>query len=340
MATMQQVRIHDVNDVRLDQVQAPVAGDRDVLVRVAACGICGSDLGYIEQGGMLTPPGVPMPLGHEFSGVVEATGSEVTHLAVGQRVVVNPMEAESPIGNGGLEGAFAPLVLVRDAVANGAAVVPIPDCISDEQGALVEPLAVAMHGVNQSGIGPGQSALVMGAGPIGLCAVVVLKYFGIDDIAVVDMSDHRLQLAQQLGAAVTCHAARDDLAEVLKDAHGAVALMGMQLPATDVFIEATGVGAVLAQAIDVAGPGASIAVVGVHKAAVELDPLLLLMKELHLTGSMAYPTEFPLVIEMLKSGAVDVSALVSHRFSLEQFQQALRVARDPRRAAKVLITMN
>jgi threonine dehydrogenase-like Zn-dependent dehydrogenase len=156
---------------------------------------------------------------------------------------------------------------------------------------------------------------------------------------VADQSVHRLQIAQQLGASAVCNVLEQDLAELLRSVHGEAKLMGLPLPATDVYIEATGVGAVLEQAIDLSRPGASVVVVGVHKAPIQLDPLTLLMKELHLIGSMAYPTEFPLVIEMLMSGKVDVAPLVSHRFALEDFLQALEVARDPQQAAKVLVTM-
>ena len=139
-------------------------------------------------------------------------------------------------------------------------------------------------------------------------------------------------------AATLCNVQEQDLGELLISVHGEAELMGMPLPATDVYIEATGVGAVLEQAINLSRPGASVVVVGVHKAPIQLDPLTLLMKELRLTGSMAYPTEFPVVIEMLMSATVDVAALISHRFELADFMQALEIAKDPQRAAKVLIT--
>jgi 2-desacetyl-2-hydroxyethyl bacteriochlorophyllide A dehydrogenase len=336
--TMPLVQVHGIDDVRIDTVECPVVGPNDALVRVSACGICGSDLGYIAMGG-LTAPGTPMPLGHEFSGTIESLGGNVSHLQTGQRVTVNPMANNHSIGNGGSEGAFAPLLLVKDAATTAEAVLPIPDEISFEQGALIEPLAVAMHGVNQSGARAGQSALVLGAGPIGLCSVVVLKYFGVENVVVADQSPHRLDIARQLGASAVCNVAEQELNEVLVGAHGQAELMGMPLPATDVYIEATGVGAVLEQAIALARPGASVVVVGVHKAPIQLDPLTLLMKELHLTGSMAYPTEFPVVIEMLMSGEVDLDPLVSHRFELADFMQALAIAKDPQQATKVMITL-
>jgi 2-desacetyl-2-hydroxyethyl bacteriochlorophyllide A dehydrogenase len=338
MASMSLVQIHGVDDVRLDTVESPVAGPDDVLVRVAACGICGSDLGYIAQGG-LTPPGVPMPLGHELAGTVESVGSQVDHLQVGQRVAVNPMANGHSIGNGGGEGGFAPRLLVRDVNSSPDAVLPLPDSMSFDEGALVEPFAVAMHGVNQSGVQQGQSILVAGAGPIGLCVVAVLRYRGVENILVADPSSQRLDLAAQLGAKTLCNVADQSLEDCLRTAHGESDVMGMPVPATDVYIEATGVGAVLEQLMNISRVGAKVVVVGVHKKPIELHPVNLLIRELHLIGSMAYPTEFPDVIEMLSSGKVDVSPLISHHFELEDFMTALELARDPQRAAKVMITM-
>ncbi|MCZ6830356.1 MAG: zinc-binding dehydrogenase [Gammaproteobacteria bacterium] len=339
MNSMPLVQIHGVDDVRLDRVPEPEHAADDVLVRVAACGICGSDLGYIAMGG-LTPPGQPMPLGHELSGVVAAVGANVTHLEIGQRVVVNPTANGTDIGNGGPEGGFAPLLRVTGVAQHPASVLPLPDHIGFHHGALVEPLAVAMHGVNQSGIQPGQSAMVFGAGPIGLCTVIVLRYFGVENIVVADQSPHRLDIARQLGASSTCNVKQQNLNELLRQEQGEALHYGMPVAGTDVYIEATGVGAVLEQAIALARPGARVVVLGVHKAPIQLNPLDLLIKELHLIGSMAYPEEFPAVIEMLASGAVDISALISHQFELQDFMQALAVAKNPQLAAKVMININ
>jgi 2-desacetyl-2-hydroxyethyl bacteriochlorophyllide A dehydrogenase len=333
---MSLVQIHGENDVRIDTVPRPSAGPNDVLIAVQACGICGSDLGYIAMGG-LTPPGEPMPLGHELSGRVEAVGEHVRGIRVGQFVVVNPMANGGAIGNGGPEGGFAPWLLVRDVASAPEAVLALPPELDAEYGALVEPLAVAMHAVNRAGVKPGEKAVVVGAGPIGLCAVAVLKHFGVADVVVADRSRSRLDVARELGAAHTICVAQEDLDARLRELHGVVDLMGVAMPATHRYIEATGVGAVLENLVATAGPGATIAVVGVHKQAISLDPVQLLLKELTLVGSMAYPDEFPAVIDMLRQGDVDVRTLISHRFSLSEFAAALDVARDPERAIKVMI---
>lgn len=335
---MPQVRIHGVDDVRVDDVPVPEPGPDDVLIRVSNCGICGSDLGYIAQGG-LTAPGVPMPLGHELGGTVAKTGANVVSVTAGQRVTVNPMANGRSIGNGGPEGGFAPWLLVRDVALHPEALLELPDTLCFERSALIEPLAVAMHGVRQSGAKATDTVAVLGAGPIGLCTVVVLRHYGISNVVVVDRSEQRLQVALQLGASAVCRVGQHDLSDVLKQEHGESALMGAAVPATDVYIEATGIGSVLEQIISIAAQGSRVAVLGVHKEPISLHPLDLLIRELHLVGSMAYPDEFPAVIELLSTDPEGIDALISHRFPVHDFAAALTTARDPEQAVKVMIEL-
>src|SRR3972149_1466547 len=160
---MQQVTIHGPNDVRLIDIPKPEPGPRDVVVKVAACGICGSDLSYVAMGGLPVGSGEPMPIGHELSGVVDAVGEAVTSVRVGQRVAVNPEAAGNRIGNGGGEGGFTPYLLVRN-VTDDACVYPLPDSLTFHQGALVEPLAVGMHAVNKAEARANDKVVVFGAG--------------------------------------------------------------------------------------------------------------------------------------------------------------------------------
>ena len=143
---MLQVRIHGPDDVRLDDVPEPEPGPRDVVLRVASCGICGSDLGYVRLGGVAGPTREPMPLGHELAGFIEAVGSEVRGFEPGERVALDPNgpKGAATIGNGAGEGGFAPLLLVRDAVGEGqpARLHKLPDGMSFEIAALAEPLGV------------------------------------------------------------------------------------------------------------------------------------------------------------------------------------------------------
>jgi 2-desacetyl-2-hydroxyethyl bacteriochlorophyllide A dehydrogenase len=339
MTQMPLIQIHDVGRVELDRVEIPRPGPDDVLIEVAFCGICGSDLGYIAMGGLMGP-GNPMPLGHELSGTVAEVGRNVRHVGVGDRVVVNPEGNGNLIGNSGAEGGFAPFLLVRGAAVDARCVTRIPDSLSLEEGALVEPLSVAMHAAHQGRATGDDRAVIFGAGPIGLGILLVLRYYGLSNIVVVDLSPLRRSLAEQLGATVFGGDSAE-LADFLIEQHGRGASLGIpglaDPPATDLFFEATGVGGVFDHATRIARKGARLVVVGVHKAPASLDMVNLLLRELQICGSMAYPTEFPEVITMLASGGVDVSPLITHRYPLSRFSAALTCARDAGAAVKVLV---
>lgn len=332
--TMFQVRIHGVDQVSLDTVEKPAVSADDALIQVSLCGICGSDLGYIGMGGLgMTHP---QPLGHELVGTVVELGEHVTHLALGERVVVNPMGHANSIGNGGPEGAFAPYLLVRGAAIDRGTVLTISDKLTDQQGAMIEPLSVAMHGCNQGQVAPTDRVVVFGAGPIGLSVVVCLKYLGVDEIVVVDLSEQRLAVAAQLGAS-PFKADAGDLTTFLRDKHGESELMGKPMPGTDLYFEATGAKPVFEQVVNMAKTGARLVILGLHKLPVNLDLANVLLRELTIVGSMAYPTEFAGVISMLESGKVNVDPLITHRYPLSEFDTALARARDTELAIKVMV---
>ena len=337
MQTMPLVRIHGPNDFRTDTIDRPAPGPDDVLVRIERCGICGSDLTYVKIGGI---PGTvrPFAIGHEFAGVVEEKGCNVQHVEKGDRVVVNPTVGGNEIGSGGVKGAFAPYILVNNVAAHPEALLRLPPELDFDLGALVEPLSVGMHGANQGKVGPGDKVTVFGAGPVGLAAAIAARYFGASSVVVVDLSERRLAVAKELGL-VPFKADSGDIKAFLMAEHGTVTndpLLGEQ-PGTDVFVEATGVGAVFQRICSVARKAARIVVVGVHFTPVELDMINFLMKELALTAATEYPIEFPAVIEMLSSGKVDVRPLVSHTFPLSSFDEAFAQALRQNEAVKVLV---
>ncbi|HEB29193.1 MAG TPA: alcohol dehydrogenase [Porticoccus sp.] len=336
---MQQVYVHGPDDVRKSDVQSPVAGADDVIVDVAACGICGSDLAYIAMGGLPGPNGEPMPLGHELSGVVTVVGDAVDGISVGQRVVVNPMAADNSIGNGGGEGGFTQQLLVRNA-SKDRCLYPIPDHLSDLHGALVEPLGVAMHAVNQSDAQAGEKVVVFGAGPIGLGIVVCLRYIGVTSILVIDYSQKRLDIAMQLGAESVFNVAEGDSWAFIRKHHGRETVHGMPAAGTDVYFDAAGAAPVIRAIFEQAKFAARLIAVAMHKDEIQLPFFYVMAKELVIKGAMAYPYEFDAVIEMLLSGKVDVTPIVSHQFDFADFDQALAMAKQVDKAAKVLVTIS
>jgi threonine dehydrogenase-like Zn-dependent dehydrogenase len=331
---MKQVNIHAPGRVEIDEVADPVMGARDAIVRVSACGICGSDLGYIKLGGLAGPTDTPMPIGHEFAGIVESVGSEVTGIAVGARVVVNPMSNENSIGNGGAQGAFAPRVLVPNVVA-GNSLFEIPDSLPMDLAALAEPLSVGMQGVDRTHPQPGEKAVVLGAGPIGLCAVASLKFRGIDDIISVDLSSHRLEIARKLGARATLVPGKDDVWKAIRELHGTSPLFGAPMAGSDFYIEASGAGVVIEEVLSNAKSEARLSVVGLHRAPIPVNFLLVMMKSMTIVGSMAYPDDWSDSLELL--GSADLSPMITHRYALDDFQQALATAQDAEQGAKIMI---
>ncbi len=334
---MRQVRVHGPGDVRVDEVVEPDPGSRDVVVRVAACGICGSDLSYISMGGLAGPGDAPMCLGHEMAGTVDWVGSEVTSAHVGDRVVVHPGDDElGRIGNGGPEGGLAPLLLVTE--ADRGRLHPVPDTIPLEVAAFAEPLAVGMHAVDQAEIAAGEGVCVFGCGPIGLAAVATLVDRGFDDVVAVDLSPTRLRLARQLGARAALDPTATDVWEALRDLHGTTPFMFGPAPATAAYIEASGADAVIGDVIDHAGVGARLSIVALHYRPVPTNYLTVLMKELTIRGSIEYPPRFDDAIDLLARR--DLSPLLTHRFPLEELPVALGVLQGSKDCGKVLITID
>ena len=321
----------------MDSVPLGACGPRDAIVEIHACGICGSDLGYIRLGGLAGPGGAPMALGHEFAGVVRAIGAEVDGVTVGQRVVVHPGDdAMGRIGGGAPAGGLGEAVLVTEA-AGGGRLITIPDDMPLEVAALAEPVAVGMHAAEQADVRPGDTVAVFGCGPIGLAAIASLADRGLTGIVGVDPSATRRRLARAFGASAVIDPDETKVWRELERLHGSRALMYGHAPATDAFIEASGSDAVLTGIIDRAGPGARISVVALHYSPVPVNFLHVLMKELTIRGSIEYPTRFADAVDLLSRR--DLSALITHRFALDRVGDALDLLAGSRECGKVMVTV-
>ncbi len=336
---MRRVTIHAPNDVRKVEATKPLPGPKDAVIKVEACGICGSDLGYVAMGGLPLADSGPMPLGHELAGTVDSVGQAVDAVKPGERVVVNPEAAGNRIGNGGTQGGFAPYLLVRN-VTEDECLYTLPDTLSFEQGALVEPLAVSMHAVNQCELRPDDRVVIFGAGPIGLGIIVCMRYRGVRNIVAVDYSRKRLAIAAELGADAVLDLTDGEPWDDIRAAHGQELALGfIPVVGSDVFIDASGAATVVRGVVDNAKFGARLVVVGVHKTETSLHFLQVMMKELTIRGSMAYPNEFQSVIDMLSSGDVDPSPIVTHRFDYDDFEAALETAKQSDKAGKVMVNL-
>lgn len=334
---MRSLNIHDVNDVRLDPKEPPVAGDADAIVAVKACGICGSDLSYIKWGGINRQPGGVTPIGHEAAGEVIAVGSAVEGLAVGQRVVINPMNTPSYIGSGGPEGAFTEQLLVKQARV-GDSLIPIPDDLPYEVAALTEPLAVALHGVNRAEAKPGDKVVVFGCGPIGLGMLVWLLDRGVTDVVAVDIAPERLDRARALGVQAAINPATEDLRARLIELHGTARIFSREAVGTDAYIDAAGAPNIIPDVISMAKYHARLVVTAAYMQAIPVEFGRMLTTEMTITTAVGYPTEMNEVVAALPRLKETVLPLISHRYPLDRVIEALGVAATPA-SAKVMIAM-
>lgn len=324
-----------VGKVQVMDVPDPEPGPTDVVVKVITSGICGTDAaeynvsnsGAVELGHQF---------GHEFAGVVDFVGSQVSGIKTGMRVTVNPMTA-TRIGrrNACMVGGFSQYMMVEDAVLDYNMYI-LPDNLSFEDGALVEPGSVGMHGVNTARPQVDDLALVLGAGPIGLSAVAGMKALGIKNVVVSDISDFRLQKAKALGADVLHNPKEVDMVDFLAEVYPDLnPIMGYY----DVVVDAAGSGPALEDVILIAKGGSRISIVALHKKAIELEPMFFIYKNLEMKGSVGYPTEFPQVIDFMAKGKFDLKPTVTHRFPLSEINAALQATRNQEESIKILIDM-
>ncbi|AXK44735.1 zinc-dependent alcohol dehydrogenase [Brachybacterium saurashtrense] len=323
------------------EVDLPPTGPRDVLLRIRACGICGSDALYTRVGGIPPRQGAT-PLGHEPAAEVVEVGEETSGVEVGDHVVVDTMAfADGLLGSGGAQGALTELVLVRDHVP-GRQLRVIPKDIPWHVAALNEPMAVAHHAVNRSGAAPGQRAVVFGAGPIGLGATLSLQAKGVEHVVVVDVQERRLEVAREIGADAVINSAEEDVIARLLALHGAAtdALGHPGRAGSDVYIDAAGAPAVLRTALAAAKHRAVLTIPAVHAAPVDIDFGALLATEIDIRTSMGYPTEIFEVTDAIIENSEKYAKIVSHTFPADQALEALELAATPGGADKVVVVFD
>ena len=327
---MKAARFHGRGDIRVDDVPEPAVRPGTVAVQVEWCGICGTDLHEYLEGPIFVPtPETPHPLtgeslpivlGHEFAGVVAELGPGVDDLAVGDRVVVEPYvicgrcdacaqgryNTCASLGFVGLSGGGGGFS--QHVVAERRWIHPLGD-LGTDVGALIEPLAVAYHAVRISGARPEHSAVVFGAGPIGLVTTAALKAAGVGQVIVVEPAEARKGKAPGAGAdTVLDPRGTDVLAAVTELTAGRGA---------DVTFECAGVDAVLATAIRATRAGGTCVNVAIwgHEASVSMNDLV--FREVSLLGSLAYANDHPATIDMVAGGKVDPFQFITGRIDLD-----------------------
>jgi L-iditol 2-dehydrogenase len=302
----------------LREVPEAVPGAGEVRVAVQACGICGSDVhGYTGSTGRRIPP---LVMGHEIAGVVDALGPGVSSWRAGDRVVLNsiwscgecaccragkPSICENRRGLGGaFPGGYAESLVVPERL-----VLALPDSMSFSDGAMVEPLSVAMHAVNVAPQRFGSVAIV-GAGTIGLLALLALRAAGAGRIVVTDRVPRRLALARELGADVAVNVAEEDPVEAVRAAFGGVL--------AEVVFEAVGLDATSRQSVALARTGGDVIWIGNSDPTVNLNMQDIVTRELTLHGAYGSNAEFEGAIEAIRSGRIAASRLIDRVAPLEE----------------------
>ena len=313
----------------------PEPGPHEVQIAVKSVGICGSDIHYFEHG-RIGPYVVeqPLVLGHEASGIVTKVGSAVTDLAVGTRVAMEPgvpcktceqcragrynlcpdviFFATPPV-----DGAFAEYVVLDAGFAH-----PVPDHVSYDAAALMEPLSVGIWANRKANTGITTRLLITGAGPVGVMTALVARASGAASITITDTNDARLARAAELGFN-TVKPLTTDITS---------------LDPFDAFIECSGAAVAINQGIHAMAPAGIVVLVGMApNGNIELPVDVIQGKELWVTGTFRYANTYPAAVELVASGAIDLDALVSKTFTLDEADQALSYYKSDPTAMKVVV---
>jgi threonine dehydrogenase-like Zn-dependent dehydrogenase len=337
---MKAIRIHGSNDTRYEDVADPKTGPDDVLIKVRAAGICGTDL-ELADGSMfyLTSGTAELPLipGHEWSGEVVAVGSAVDEFAIGDRVTGEctvscmqcdyclrgwynqcPNRTETGILN--RDGGFAELIAFPRQFLHKC------DGLEFEDAAFIEPTGIAIYPIKLANVTPADRVAVMGPGPIGLFAVQVLKAYGARTVILVGTRDERLEIGRDLGADVTVNIRREHLVEKVR-----AATEGNMV---DVVVEAAGTPSVWEDIVSIVAPRARIAMTGLfagERCAVDFDPVV--VNNLSVLGCLGSPNLWDEAISLHQRGLVSSLPLITHRLPLSEFQEAVDIVRERRDGA-------
>jgi len=325
-------------DLSIEDRDVPVPGAHEVLVSVRSVGVCGSDIHYFEHG-RIGPYVVEAPviLGHEASGVIVALGSAVRNLTVGTRVAMEPgvpcgVCVECRAGRYNLcpdvvfyatppvDGAFAEFVTIHEDFAH-----PVPDSISDDAAALLEPLSVGVWACRKAEVALGMSVLIAGAGPVGIMTALVARASGASRIVLSDVNVDRLSKASDLGF----------------DAVDARKWNAADTVDADVFVDCSGNPAAIDAGIRAVKRAGKVILVGMAADGMVPLPIDVIQgRELWVTGTFRYANTYPTAIDLVASGAVNLDELVSKTFTLDEVEAALNYHHVDPAAMKVIVRVS
>lgn len=314
------------HDLRIEELQKPSPKDREVLIKVMACGVCGTDVHIYEgdKGAADSPSGTV--LGHEFSGIVEAVGASVTNYKPGDRVCIDPnaLCGECYYCRNGI-GHFCEKMIGIGTTCNGGfseyCVVPqsqvykIGDTTTFEEAAMTEPVACCLHGIDMCNIKPGSTALVIGGGMIGLIMLQLAKLNGASTVVLMEPVEEKREMGRKLGADL-CINPSDDIHSLLKE---------NKINRFDVVIECVGLTKTIAQAIELAGKKSTVMMFGLTKPddTVSIKPFEIFQKEIDIKASFINPYTQTRAINLIDTKKIDVTSMVHRVASLNELKDIL-----------------
>jgi len=349
-AKMKAATYYGPGDIRVENISDPRLEADGILIEVKACGICGSDMHPYRVGGLIEPG---LIMGHEFSGDVIEVGANVADIKKGDRVTAASVQPcgqchwcqkkqthrcpNMKVFGVHMPGAFAEYISVPLALINQT-VFPLPDEISYEDGATVEPLSVAANTVKKAEPSAEDTVVILGMGMIGQCALQVFKTIGVAKVIISEVSKKRLQVAEAMGADVVINAAEEDPIQRVREATSG---MG-----ADIVVECAGAPVTFQQAIEMVRgglqqafetvrPDSKIMLVGIYEQPIQWLPNSVVRKSIRMIG--CYAGSFPPAIELLKTGKVNTRPLVTHEYPLDKAREAFETQLKADESIKVLI---
>jgi L-iditol 2-dehydrogenase len=336
--------LHSPGDMRLEEIDMPKPGPGEALVKMKSVGVCGSDIHYYRHGriGSFIVE-KPIILGHECAGEVTAIGSDVTNLRVGDRVVFEP---GVPCGRCWFckNGRYTKCPNVRfmatppddGALAEYVAwpadfLFKMPDKMSFQEGALVEPFAVGLYATRRGGFYPAASVTILGSGPIGLSVLEAVKALGAGDVIVVDMMPNRLNLAKEMGATHVVDAREEGVTETIRDLTDG--------EGTHFVFETAGTAATFSQTVEVARDGGFVVLIGFpQEKEISMPMVDALVKELNFVTSFRYNNIFEEAITLMANDRVDIKPMLTHEFPFDQTIEAFDLTENAKdKAVKVMV---
>lgn len=315
----------------------PVCGDDDIIVRNVLTGVCGSDLAAYVHGGDDHMIWRDHEFGHESLSQVVEIGKNVTGLELGDHVFPNQGQALRDMARMATVGGFSEFIRIPQCEV-GYSVIKIDKMIPIKSAVLFEPFLVGTRGALNLDPGPGKTAIVFGAGIIGMATAIMLQWYGCAKVMIVDICDFRLDKAANLGL-VVCNSAKEDLfSRALAEFGSHVDFFGERC-AADLYVDAVGLKAAIDNFTQLARRDAELAIMGVHHEPVSFNLVDVCYRNWHINGCGTAPIETAMVdiLEMMKSQRYDLSSLITHTFPVDQIADALVVGRDANQTQKVCI---